>query len=105
MCIRDRAASIPIALCEAVEAGRLRPNDTLVFVGFGGGLTWASALIKWEVTPPKEMSDFTGSQWRQYRYIRARLRARLRQWRRAAWARLAGSPTPGARLKDADKNK
>ena len=97
------AASIPIALCDAVESGRLKPNDTLVFVGFGGGLTWASALVKWEVTPPKDGQPFTGSQWRRTRYIYARTRARVRQWRRSTEAWLRGSPTPDARLKDADK--
>lgn len=40
------AASIPIALAEAVETGRAKEGDTLVLVGFGGGLTWgASALV------------------------------------------------------------
>jgi 3-oxoacyl-[acyl-carrier-protein] synthase-3 len=39
------AASIPIALDEAVEMGRCHPGDTLLLVAFGGGLTWSSALI------------------------------------------------------------
>ena len=41
------AASIPIALDEAVRAGRLRPGDLLLLVAFGGGLTWGSALVRW----------------------------------------------------------
>jgi 3-oxoacyl-[acyl-carrier-protein] synthase-3 len=41
------AASIPIALCEARAAGRLKPGDTIVMVGFGAGLTWASCVLKW----------------------------------------------------------
>jgi 3-oxoacyl-[acyl-carrier-protein] synthase-3 len=41
------AASIPIALDEAVRAGRLRPGDLLLMVAFGGGLTWGSALVRW----------------------------------------------------------
>lgn len=41
------AASIPIALDEAVRAGRLKPGDLLLLVAFGGGLTWGSALIRW----------------------------------------------------------
>lgn len=40
------AASIPIALCEASEQGRVRPGDTLAFVAFGAGLTWASAVFQ-----------------------------------------------------------
>jgi 3-oxoacyl-[acyl-carrier-protein] synthase-3 len=40
------AASIPIALAEALEEGRAKEGDTLLLVGFGGGLTWgASALV------------------------------------------------------------
>ena len=41
------AASIPIALDELAEAGALRPGMRIVTVGFGGGLTWAGALLRW----------------------------------------------------------
>lgn len=41
------AASIPIALDEAVTSGRVKKHDYLLLEAFGGGLTWASALIKW----------------------------------------------------------
>jgi 3-oxoacyl-[acyl-carrier-protein] synthase-3 len=41
------AASIPIALDEAVRAGRIHPGDLLVMVAFGSGLTWAASLIRW----------------------------------------------------------
>ena len=41
------AASIPIALEEAVHSGRIKNQDTIVLVGFGAGLTWASCVIKW----------------------------------------------------------
>ena len=40
------AATIPIALTEALEAGRVRPGANLVFAAFGGGLTWAAAAVK-----------------------------------------------------------
>ncbi|MCK5646155.1 MAG: ketoacyl-ACP synthase III [Anaerolineales bacterium] len=40
------AASIPIAFCEAFEQGRAKVGDTLAFVAFGAGLTWASAVVK-----------------------------------------------------------
>jgi len=40
------AASIPIALCEAFEEGRAKIGDTLAFVAFGAGLTWAAAVVK-----------------------------------------------------------
>ncbi|WP_371371306.1 beta-ketoacyl-ACP synthase III [Sporomusa aerivorans] len=41
------AASIPIALEEAVHGGKIKEGDIVVLVGFGAGLTWASAVIKW----------------------------------------------------------
>jgi 3-oxoacyl-[acyl-carrier-protein] synthase-3 len=41
------AASIPMALDEAVRAGRLHQGDLLLMVAFGGGLTWGSALVRW----------------------------------------------------------
>ncbi|HLJ66745.1 MAG TPA: beta-ketoacyl-ACP synthase III [Chloroflexota bacterium] len=41
------SASIPIALCEAEEQGRLKPGDRVVMVGFGAGLTWAAGVIQW----------------------------------------------------------
>ena len=46
------AASIPIALCEAVEEGRLQPGDHAVLVGFGAGLTWGAVLLRWGVPTP-----------------------------------------------------
>ena len=42
------AASIPIALDELVEQGALRPGMRVLAVGFGGGLTWAGALFRWD---------------------------------------------------------
>jgi 3-oxoacyl-[acyl-carrier-protein] synthase III len=41
------AASIPIALAEAADDGRLREGDLVLMSGFGAGMTWASALIRW----------------------------------------------------------
>ncbi|SFC67481.1 3-oxoacyl-ACP synthase III family protein [Spirosoma endophyticum] len=41
------AASIPIALTEAFEQGRIKPGDLVCLAAFGSGFTWASALIKW----------------------------------------------------------
>jgi 3-oxoacyl-[acyl-carrier-protein] synthase-3 len=39
--------SVPIALSEALEQGRIQDGDLIVLVGFGGGLSWASAAIRW----------------------------------------------------------
>src|SRR5215467_477075 len=47
------AATVPVALVEALEAGRVAPGSLLMMPGFGGGLTWASLLVRWgdRVTP------------------------------------------------------
>ena len=74
------AASIPLALCDAVRDGRLKPDDNVVFVGFGGGLTWGASVVKWDVTPPEV--PLIDHEWRRVRYIMARGRARLRRWQR-----------------------
>jgi 3-oxoacyl-[acyl-carrier-protein] synthase III len=41
------AASIPIALDEAVRGGKIQPNDIIVASGFGAGLSWGAAIFKW----------------------------------------------------------
>ena len=41
------AASIPIALDEAIGQGKIKKGDTIVTVGFGAGLTWAAGVMKW----------------------------------------------------------
>jgi 3-oxoacyl-[acyl-carrier-protein] synthase-3 len=41
------AASVPIALCEAWELGKIKQGDLVCLAAFGSGFTWASALMKW----------------------------------------------------------
>ncbi|MFJ7745718.1 beta-ketoacyl-ACP synthase III [Peribacillus sp. NPDC097295] len=41
------AASIPIALVEEMEAGKIKEDDLIVMVGFGGGLTWGAIALRW----------------------------------------------------------
>ncbi|WP_045519758.1 beta-ketoacyl-ACP synthase III [Neobacillus niacini] len=41
------AASIPISLVEEIEAGKIKDDDIIVMVGFGGGLTWGAIAIRW----------------------------------------------------------
>ncbi|MBK7219357.1 MAG: ketoacyl-ACP synthase III [Candidatus Promineofilum sp.] len=84
------AASIPIALCEAVEEGRLKPDDNVIFVGFGGGLTWGASLLKWDVTPPQV--SFIDHEWKRVRYVMARGRSRLRRLQRRVEAAVARPP-------------
>jgi 3-oxoacyl-[acyl-carrier-protein] synthase-3 len=88
------SASIPIALCEALEEGRVKPGDLLVGVGFGAGLTWGATAIRWMAPPAPERP------WHERRrsalYLLARLRSLLRRlWRRLeTW--LFRPPAPGA---------
>jgi 3-oxoacyl-[acyl-carrier-protein] synthase-3 len=41
------AASIPLALVEAEAAGVLKSGQTVLLCGFGAGLTWGAAIVKW----------------------------------------------------------
>ena len=44
------AASIPLALVDALDADRVAPDDLLLLVGFGAGMTSAAAVLRWD--PP-----------------------------------------------------
>ncbi len=46
------SASIPVSIDEAYRAGRLLKGDKILLVGFGGGLTWGSAIIRWNKNQP-----------------------------------------------------
>jgi 3-oxoacyl-[acyl-carrier-protein] synthase III len=41
------SASIPLALVDALEGGRVSPGDLVLLVGFGAGMSWASAVVRW----------------------------------------------------------
>ncbi|MFD1415309.1 beta-ketoacyl-ACP synthase III [Oceanobacillus jeddahense] len=43
----NSSASIPMALSEAVKEGKIKDNDLIVLVGFGGGLTWGAVALRW----------------------------------------------------------
>ncbi|MFP4323341.1 MAG: beta-ketoacyl-ACP synthase III [Anaerolineales bacterium] len=87
------AASIPIALAEAIEAGRLAPGDHVVLTGFGGGLTWATVLLRWDAEPGTTSQINDLRQRAIYWYAQQRRRL-LRNWRRASrWFGLRGNPT------------
>jgi len=75
------SASIPIALCEALETGRVQPDDRLVMVGFGAGLTWGAMVVQWMATPAPERP--WRSRLRAALYFLAPVRSALRRfWRR-----------------------
>jgi len=77
------AASIPIALCEAAEKGRIQAGDLVVCVGFGGGLTWGAAAIRWTRPLPEPISRWHLILHRLYYPLAA-----LRSWLRKLWRRL-----------------
>lgn len=77
------AASIPIALCEALEQERIKQNDYIALVGFGGGLTWAAMIIQWGVPEATEQQGSRlNRQRRQISYVVAAWRKRINRWRR-----------------------
>jgi 3-oxoacyl-[acyl-carrier-protein] synthase III len=77
------AASIPIALCEAIEQKRINDKDLIALVGFGGGLTWASMIIQWGIPKPDEQQGtLLNRQRRNLLYYTARWRSRTKRWRR-----------------------
>jgi 3-oxoacyl-[acyl-carrier-protein] synthase-3 len=77
------AASIPIALCEAIERKRIQNKDHIALVGFGGGLTWASMVIRWGIPKPSEQQgSLLNRQRRHVQYRIAKWRSRSRRWRR-----------------------
>lgn len=73
-------ASIPIALCEAIEAGKVKPGDKLVFVGFGAGLTWGACAIEWRTPVEKPEANWWRNTQRQATYQAAAARS---MWKRA----------------------
>ena len=73
-------ASIPIALCEAIDEGKVAPGDNLVFVGFGAGLTWGACAVKWSVPVEQPESTWWKNTQRQATYQAAAARS---MWKRA----------------------
>jgi 3-oxoacyl-[acyl-carrier-protein] synthase-3 len=52
------AATVPVALVEALEEGRVQPNSLLLLPAFGAGLTWCAHLVRWgDRVTPKGTSD------------------------------------------------
>lgn len=47
-------ASTPIAITEALSEGKLKPGSTVAICGFGGGLTWGTAIVKWRATDKRK---------------------------------------------------
>ncbi len=75
------AASIPIALCEAIEQGRVAPGDNIVLTSFGSGLSWAATVIHWGSPLPVRRSLWQRSKQRTRRRM-ASVRSLARRQRR-----------------------
>lgn len=84
-------ASIPIALCEAIQAGKVHPGQNIVLVGFGAGLTWAATAIKWGAPVTREPASWWKDAQREAGYQLASVRS---TWRRAARRVYAGTLGP-----------
>jgi 3-oxoacyl-[acyl-carrier-protein] synthase-3 len=81
------AASIPIALVEAIQAVRVQRNDYLVLVGFGAGLTWAATVLQWGVPLPVKPAPWYLRlfRWMYYRWARVRSWSARQQRRAEDW--------------------
>lgn len=95
------AASVPLAVVDAVEEGRLHAGDHIVMVGFGGGLTWGACLVEWSFDPEDRewslmqrglqsarfglagVKSFAHRAERQVRFWEIRMRRRRRQRKEA----------------------
>ncbi len=75
-------ASIPIATCEAIQQGRLQSGDNTVFVGFGAGLTWGAALVRWTgpFLPHRHIYPTSYRLWAVVRSQLLRLVRRIEGW-------------------------
>ncbi len=98
-------ASIPIALCEAIEMGRVRPNDNIVFVSFGAGLTWAAAALKWGAPVSATPHKWWQTAQRQGNYGAARAQSTVRRLiRNSPGIELPEIEIPEIRLADPLRN-
>lgn len=75
------AASIPIALCEAVEQGKVNPGDHIMLTSFGAGLSWASTVIRWGTPLPVRRTLWRRSK-QQVRRRTTSVKSSLRRQRR-----------------------
>jgi 3-oxoacyl-[acyl-carrier-protein] synthase-3 len=85
------AASIPIALCEAIEAGAVNVGDNIIITSFGAGLSWSALAMHWTQEVPTRRS-----RWKPFRHqletqvahVRSALRRQERRVRATVEERL-----------------
>ncbi len=81
------AASIPIALCEALETERVKVGDYVVLSSFGAGLSWAALALRWSVPIPSHVAPWQPIQ-RQVASRMAAVRSVLRRGERSVRTRI-----------------
>ncbi len=81
------AASIPIALCEALSAGRVDVGDYVVLSSFGAGLSWAALALRWSVPIPSHVAPWQPIR-RQVESRMASVRSLLRRGERSVRTRI-----------------
>jgi 3-oxoacyl-[acyl-carrier-protein] synthase III len=75
------AASIPIAICDAIKSGRVHVGDNLVLTSFGAGLSWAAVALRWGAAVPAQ-----AGRWTPIRYsLEDRIAAASSALRRQQW--------------------
>jgi 3-oxoacyl-[acyl-carrier-protein] synthase-3 len=81
-------ASIPLALVEGVEEGVIQPNNRIVLVGFGAGLTWGAAILEWDVIPTarSRFTEVLHEGWYIFAHLRSFVRRLLRLIEAIIWA-------------------
>lgn len=79
-------ASIPIAVCEAFNEGRLKCGDKVVFVGFGAGLTWGAVVAEWS-EPISERRRLSPSRFSWWARVRSGIRRFVRYLEGLIWGR------------------
>jgi 3-oxoacyl-[acyl-carrier-protein] synthase-3 len=81
------SASVPMALAEAIDEGRVQQGDLVVCAAFGAGLAWAATAIEWSLPLPVPKPPRWRIYWRWMLYHLARIQSWWRRlWRRAsAW--------------------
>lgn len=76
------SASIPLAVCDAIDQDRIHPGDHLVLVGFGAGLTWGALVMQWveaerEIAPTRRLRRMVIVLFARLRSLVLRLLRRL----------------------------
>lgn len=77
------SASIPIALCEAIDCGKIKCGDRLLMVGFGAGLTWAACALEWsadkhgQISPQRQAASWVRYNWFGIRSVLTRVLRRV----------------------------